>query len=62
LYGAAQAAEKTGDKEKARQYYTQLDAQTAGSDGSRRELNRVREFLETDGSTTKKPTVVSARE
>lgn len=62
LYGAAQAAEKTGDKEKARQYYAQLDAQTAGSDGSRRELNRVREFLETDGSTTKKPTVVSARE
>jgi predicted Zn-dependent protease len=55
LYGAAQAAEKTGDKEKARQYYAQLDAQTAGSDGSRRELNRVREFLETDGSTTKNP-------
>ena len=62
LYGAAQAAEQAGDKQSAQRLYAKLAAQTAGSDGSRRELNRVREFLETDGSTTKKPTVVSARE
>jgi tetratricopeptide (TPR) repeat protein len=43
LYGAALAAEQTGDKEKARRYYAQLAAQTAKSNGSRDELARVRE-------------------
>jgi tetratricopeptide (TPR) repeat protein len=42
LYGAALAAEQTGDKEKALRYYAQLAAQTAKSHGSRDELDRVR--------------------
>jgi tetratricopeptide (TPR) repeat protein len=44
LYGAARAAEQTGDKENARRYYAKLAAQTAQSTGSRDELNHVREF------------------
>jgi tetratricopeptide (TPR) repeat protein len=45
LYGAARAAEQTGDKEKAGRYYAKLAEQTAKSSGSRDELNHVREFL-----------------
>ncbi len=45
LYGAAQAAELTGDNEKASRYYTKLAAQTSKAGGSRDELNHVREFL-----------------
>jgi tetratricopeptide (TPR) repeat protein len=48
LYGAALAAEQSGDKEKARQYYAQLNKQTAKADGSRDELARVREFRVVD--------------
>jgi tetratricopeptide (TPR) repeat protein len=44
LYGAARAAEQTGDKEIASRYYAKLAAQTAKSSGSRDELNHVREF------------------
>src|SRR5438034_2407320 len=44
LYGAARAAEQTGDKETASRYYAKLAAQTAKSSGSRDELNHVREF------------------
>jgi len=44
FYGAARAAEQTGDKENAGRYYTKLAAQTAQSTGSRDELNHVREF------------------
>ncbi len=44
LYGAARAAEQTGDKENAGRYYAKLAAQTAQSTGSRDELNHVREF------------------
>jgi tetratricopeptide (TPR) repeat protein len=44
LYGAARAAEQTGDKENASRYYAKLAAQTAKSSGSRDELNHVREF------------------
>src|SRR6476619_3171995 len=44
LYGAARAAEQTGDKENASRYYAKLAAQTAKSDGSRDELNHVRDF------------------
>jgi len=44
LYGAARAAEQTGDKESAGRYYAKLAAQTAKSSGSRDELNHVREF------------------
>jgi tetratricopeptide (TPR) repeat protein len=45
LYGAAQAAELAGDNEGAGRYYTKLAAQTSKADGSRNELNHVREFL-----------------
>jgi tetratricopeptide (TPR) repeat protein len=45
LYGAAQAAEQSGDKQSASRYYAKLAAQTANSTGSRDELNHVREFL-----------------
>src|SRR2546429_3815216 len=44
LYGAALAAEQTGDKESAGRYYAKLAAQTAKSNSSRDELNHVREF------------------
>jgi tetratricopeptide (TPR) repeat protein len=45
LYGAARAAEQTGDTQNASRYYTKLAAQTAKATGSRDELNHVREFL-----------------
>ena len=43
LYGAAQAAEQTGELEKARRYYARLTEQTAKADGSRSEVARLRE-------------------
>ncbi|HEY6110976.1 MAG TPA: tetratricopeptide repeat protein [Chthoniobacterales bacterium] len=43
LYGAAQAAERIGDKTKARTYYAQLAAQTANAETSREELKVIRE-------------------
>jgi len=49
LYGAAQAAEKAGDKKSAGLYYTKLAAQTSKADDSRDELNHVREFLSAQG-------------
>jgi tetratricopeptide (TPR) repeat protein len=45
LYGAARAAEQSGDKENASHYYAKLAAQTTRASGSRDELNHVREFL-----------------
>ena len=44
LYGAALAAEQSGEKEKARQYYAKLNEQTAKADGSREELGQLREY------------------
>ena len=44
LYGAAHAAELSGDKVKARQYYSQLVA-NCGPRGTRRELQHARAFL-----------------
>jgi tetratricopeptide (TPR) repeat protein len=44
LLGAAQAAEKEGDKESARRYYAKLASQTGKAGDSRRELVHVREF------------------
>jgi tetratricopeptide (TPR) repeat protein len=44
LYGAAQAAEQIGDKEKAQRYYAKLTEQTAKADGSRSELAQLREY------------------
>ena len=44
LLGAAQSAEKAGDKEAARRYYTKLATQTGQAGASRKELARVREY------------------
>jgi predicted Zn-dependent protease len=52
LYGAAQAAEQSGDKENASRYYAKLAGQTAKATGSREELNHVREFLTAEAKTT----------
>ena len=61
LYGAARAAEQSGDKENARRYYAKLAAQTKNATGSRDELNHVREFLSAEAKATG-PNKVSARE
>jgi tetratricopeptide (TPR) repeat protein len=61
LYGAAQAAEKSGDKESASRYYAKLAAQTSKAASSRDELNHVREFLTAEAKATN-PKNVSARE
>ena len=45
LYGAAQAAGQTGEKEKAQHYYAKLTEQTAKADGSRSELAELREYV-----------------
>jgi tetratricopeptide (TPR) repeat protein len=45
LYGAATAAARAGDREKARRYYTKLVELTATSDGSRPELQQARAYL-----------------
>jgi tetratricopeptide (TPR) repeat protein len=60
LYGAARAAEQSGDKEGATRYYAKLAAQTAKAAGSRDELSHVREFLTADAKATD-PKNVSAR-
>jgi len=44
LYGAALAAEQSGDKPSAQQLYAKLAAQTAQSDAAREELKRIREY------------------
>jgi tetratricopeptide (TPR) repeat protein len=51
LYGAAQAAEQSGEKEKANQYYAKLIEQTAKADGSRSELAQLREYRATQDAT-----------
>src|SRR6266550_3324656 len=52
LYGAAQAAEQNGEKEKAQHYYAKLVEQTAKADGSRSELAELREYRTADSATT----------
>src|SRR5881227_3203722 len=52
LYGAAQAAEQNGEKEKAQHYYAKLSEQTAKADGSRSELAELREYRTADSATT----------
>src|SRR5205823_12111614 len=52
LYGAAQAAEQNGEKEKAQHYYAKLIEQTAKADGSRSELAQLREYRTADSTTT----------
>jgi tetratricopeptide (TPR) repeat protein len=63
LYGAARAAEQTGDKESAGRYYAKLAAQTAKASGSRDELNHVRKFRAAEAKAAADSTgVASARE
>jgi len=50
LYGAAQAAEQSGEKEKANHYYAILIEQTAKADGSRSELAQLRKNRTADGA------------
>ena len=45
LYGAAKAAELSGDREKARTFYAKLKALAERSDGKRPELQEARVFL-----------------
>ena len=61
LYGAALAAEQTGDKENAGRYYAKLAAQTAKSNGSRDELNHVREYRAAHAEAAQTDGVASAR-
>jgi tetratricopeptide (TPR) repeat protein len=44
LYGAARAAAQSGDRDKARYYYTRLLG-LAGSEGARPELGAARDYL-----------------
>jgi tetratricopeptide (TPR) repeat protein len=62
LYGAAQAAERAGEKAIASRYYTKLAAQTSKAGGSRNELNHVREFLSAKAKAADPNQVASARE
>ena len=45
LYGAARAAELSGDRAKAAGYYTKLIALAEKTDGNRPELRRARTYL-----------------
>jgi len=46
LYGAAQAAERAGDRERARSFYSDLVAQTVHADGDRLAVKAARTFLQ----------------
>jgi tetratricopeptide (TPR) repeat protein len=61
LYGAAQAAEQNGEKEKADHYYAKLVEQTAKADGSRSELAQLREYRTADSATTQPRSAVEPR-
>src|SRR5881398_1589338 len=62
LYGAALAAEQSGDKEHASRYYAKLVAQTAQSGGSRDELTHVHEFLSAQAKAAESNDVANTRE
>jgi tetratricopeptide (TPR) repeat protein len=51
LYGAAQAAERIGDREKANRYYAKLRDQTTRADGSRSEIAQLREYRTAEAAT-----------
>lgn len=61
LYGAALAAEQTGDKENAGRYYAKLAAQTAKSNGSRDELNHIRKYRAAHAEAAQMDGVASTR-
>jgi tetratricopeptide (TPR) repeat protein len=60
LYGAARAAEQAGEKENAGRYYTKLAAQTAKANGSREELDQIRDRAAQFGKSGK--SVVTVRD
>ena len=60
LYGAAQAAEQVGEKEKAHHYYAKLTEQTAKADGSRSELAQLRDRV-AEGATTQSRSAAEPR-
>ncbi|PYL98294.1 MAG: hypothetical protein DMF19_14490, partial [Verrucomicrobia bacterium] len=62
LYGAAQAAQKIGEKEKADHYYAKLTEQTANADGSRSELAELREYRATQGAMTQSRSATDPRQ
>jgi tetratricopeptide (TPR) repeat protein len=61
LYGAAQASEQIGEKEKAHRYYAKLIEQTTKADGSRSELAQLREQGAAKGATKQPPVVPEPR-
>src|SRR5437762_14055854 len=61
LYGAAQAAEQIGEKEKADHYYAKLIEQTAKADGSRSELAQLREYRAAEDAATQPPSANESR-
>ena len=61
LYGAAQAAEQIGEKEKAAHYYAKLIEQTAKADGSRSELAQLREYRVGESATTQPGSALEPR-
>jgi tetratricopeptide (TPR) repeat protein len=52
LFGAAQAAERTGEQERATSYYTQLLWQTQGTDGARDSIKELNRFVARHGIFT----------
>jgi predicted Zn-dependent protease len=52
LFGAAQAAERSGDEGRATFYYTQMIRQTQGTDGTRESTKVANEFLARHGIFT----------
>ena len=61
LYGAAHSAERAGDRDTARRYYSKLAEQTAKADGSRPELVHARAFLLAEALQSKSGRVADAR-
>jgi tetratricopeptide (TPR) repeat protein len=53
LYGAAQASQKSGDKEKAEHCFAKLTHQTVNADGSRSELSELHQYRTADDATMK---------
>jgi tetratricopeptide (TPR) repeat protein len=61
LYGAAQAAEQIGEKEKAYHYYAKLTEQTAKANSSRSEIAQLRERRTAEGGTTRPDSATEPR-
>jgi tetratricopeptide (TPR) repeat protein len=62
LYGAAQAAERTGDKESASHYYAKLVEQTAKADGARSEVVHARAYRSAEDPAAQSDKTTKTRE